>query len=109
MNDEQHFSELMRHGRLKMPFSDFEERTMARIHREQQVQAASRRYRKLSWMFFVLGAILGALATGFVTALPLMSSGSLALGCQLCYVVLLLAALNYLLRSKSTSPNNPLS
>ena len=106
--NEQQFSELMRHSRLKMPFSDFEERTMARIHREQQVKTASRRYRKLSWVFFVLGAVVGALATGFVSALPMMDSGSWVLGCQLGYVVLLLTALNYLLRSKSTSPNNPL-
>lgn len=98
----------MRHSRLKMPFSDFEERTMVRIYREQQVKAASRRYRKLSWVFFVLGAVLGALATGFITALPGLGSGLLVLGCQLGYVILLLAALNYLLRSKSTTQNNPL-
>jgi hypothetical protein len=107
--NEQQFSELMRHSRLKMPFSDFEERTMARIYREQQVKAATRRYRKISWVFFVLGAVLGALATGFITLLPGLNRGALSLGCQLGYVILLLAALNYLLRSNTTSQNNPLS
>lgn len=94
----------MQHGRLKMPFSDFEERTMMRIERERQVKAASMRYRKLSWMFLVLGAVLGALVTICITALPGLTGGLWALFCQLGYVGILLAALNYLLRSKPMSP-----
>ena len=105
--DEQEFSELMQHGRLKMPFSDFEERTMARIQKERKVRETSARYRKLSWIFFLLGAVLGALATGFVTALPVRGDEPLVLACQLGYIILLLAALNYLMRNKPTSqPNN---
>jgi hypothetical protein len=101
--NEQHFSELMQHGRLKMPFSDFEDRTMTRIVKEQKVKEAAMRYRKHSWVDFLLGAVLGALATGFLTALPGRLSEPLVLGCQLAYVIVLLAALNYLLRNKSTS------
>lgn len=96
----------MQHGRLKMPFSDFEERTMARIQKERKVRETSVRYRKLSWVFFLLGAILGALATGFITALSVRVSEPLALACQLSYVILLLAALNYLIRNKPTSQTN---
>lgn len=104
MNEEQ-FSKLMEHSRLKMPFSDFEERTMARIQRESEVKAASSRYKKLSWVFFVSGAVIGALATGFVTTLPGLGSETIGLFCKLGYVMLLLAGLHYLLTKTATSRN----
>jgi uncharacterized membrane protein YoaK (UPF0700 family) len=102
--NEQEFSELMQHARLKMPFSDFEERTVARIQKERKVREASKRYRKLSWIFFLLGAVLGALGTGFINALPGRVSEPMVLACQLVYIILLLVALNYLMRGKPTSP-----
>lgn len=101
--NEQRLSELMQHSRLQMPFSDFEERTMARIHRESRVKADSRRYKKLSRAFFVLGAVLGALATHLVTALPGMATESVILVSRLGYVILLLVAFNYLLPKTRTS------
>jgi anaerobic C4-dicarboxylate transporter len=106
MNEEQ-FSKLMEHSRLKMPFSDFEERTMARIQREKEVKIASHRYRKLSWLFFVLGAVIGALATGLVTRLPGMEGDTFGLFCKLAYVLLLVAGLHYLVTKTDTSTTKP--
>lgn len=106
--NEQQFSKLMQHGRMKMPSSNFEERTMARIQREHKVKKTSSFYRKLSWIFFLLSAVLGALTIGFITTLTDWGSESLMLACQLGYVILLLAALNYLMQSKPVPPINDL-
>ncbi|UYQ95949.1 hypothetical protein MKQ68_12645 [Chitinophaga horti] len=101
--NEQRFSELMQYGRLNMPFRDFEERTMARIQKERAVKSASARYRKLSWVFFILGAVLGGLATGLVSMLPAFGSERLVLTARLVYVCLLLAGINYLVQQTPRS------
>lgn len=95
--NEQKLKELMALSRLQLPFSDFEERMMLRVQQEQQVKRAAERYRKISWLFFVLGAVLGGMATVLINALPGFSNEALLLGCRLAYVAFLLIALNYLL------------
>jgi|GEM_PF-3265771 len=95
--NEHGFKELMALSRLKQPFSDFEERMMLRVAKESRVKTDAERYRKVSWLFFALGAVLGGGATVFVSMLPGFSSETMLLGCRLVYVLLLLAGLNYLL------------
>lgn len=95
--NEHRFKELMALSRLKQPFSDFEERMMLRLEHERRLKLSSERFRKVSWLFFVLGAVLGAAATSFVSMLPGLGGDMLVLGCRLIYVALLLAGLNYLL------------
>lgn len=84
-------------SRLQLPFSDFEERMMLRVQQEQQVKRTAERYRKISWLFFVLGAVLGGMATVLINALPGFSNETMLLGCRLVYVAFLLITLNYLL------------
>ncbi len=95
--NEQAFKELMALSRLQQPFSDFEECMMLRIAKERQVKTAAHRYRKIAWLFFALGTLLGGIATFFISALPGFNSETFQLGCRLIYVTLLLLALNHLL------------
>ncbi len=52
-------SQLMRKSQLEMPFADFEETVMHRIQIEIKQKDLLLRYRKLSFLFFVLGTGFG--------------------------------------------------
>lgn len=49
----------MQKTKLEMPFSDFEDTVMFRIHKEVLTEQILSRDRKLSFLFFVLGTIFG--------------------------------------------------
>ncbi|MFD0794715.1 hypothetical protein ACFQZX_13895 [Mucilaginibacter litoreus] len=95
--NEQEFKQLMALSRLKQPFNDFEERMMLRLEQENCAKASAERYRKIAWLFFILGAIMGGCATVVITMLPGINGELVVLGCRMLYVILMLAALNYLL------------
>ncbi len=58
-------AQLMQKSHLEMPFTDFEETVMHRIQTEVKQKDLLLRYRKLSFLFFVLGTGFG-LAINFI-------------------------------------------
>jgi hypothetical protein len=58
-SNNQRLSKLMQKAKLEMPFSDFEETVMHRIHKETSTEQIVSTDRKLSFLFFVLGTIFG--------------------------------------------------
>jgi hypothetical protein len=98
MPTDQFFSEMMKNSKLVMPFSDFEERTMARINKEIVVKSSVSRHKKLAVLFFIIGTGFGFLLTFFLS-LPEISiagipSDTLLLVCRLVYVFIVLTQLN---------------
>ncbi len=65
VNNDRLLSELMQKSQLEMPFTDFEEMVMHRINSEVKQKDLLLRYRKLSFLFFVLGTGFG-LAINFI-------------------------------------------
>jgi hypothetical protein len=106
---DQSFSEMMKKSRLAMPFSDFEERTIARIHRENILKGSTSKYKKLALLFFIMGTGFG-FATTYFLSLPKTSivgipSDTILLVCRLSYVFLILTQLNSILKLFSKSGN----
>ncbi|MCR8556392.1 hypothetical protein KXD93_01995 [Mucilaginibacter sp. BJC16-A38] len=104
---DQSFSEMMKKSRLAMPFSDFEERTMSRIHKENILKSATSKYKKLALLFFIMGTGFG-FATTYFLSLPKTSivgipSDTILLVCRLSYVFLILTQLNSILKLFSKS------
>jgi hypothetical protein len=57
--EEKFIQELMGKSRMKMPFTDFEEQLMQKIHKEAITSRSSGKEIKLSWFFFVVGTLFG--------------------------------------------------
>jgi len=57
--EEKLIRELMRKSEAKMPFSDFEDKLMGKIHQEEKVIRSFRKDIKLSWFFFAVGTLFG--------------------------------------------------
>ena len=51
--------ELMEKSGREMPFTDFEDKLMAQIHKEADASRSFLKDIKLSWFFFVLGTLFG--------------------------------------------------
>jgi hypothetical protein len=104
---DQSFSEMMKKSKLAMPFSDFEERTIARIHKENIFKHSISKYKKLAILFFIMGTGFGFATTYFLslpnTSIADMSSDTILLVCRLSYVFLILTQLNAILRQFSKS------
>ncbi len=62
----QQLSQLMKRTKLTMPFSDFEETVMHRIQLEANYKKVLTRDRKLSFLFFILGTVLGLTINSFL-------------------------------------------
>jgi hypothetical protein len=95
---DQLFSDIMKHSKLAMPFSDFEERTMARINRESFVKSSVAKNKKLAVLFFLMGTGFGFVLTFFLslpqTNVAGIPSQNLLLICRLVYVFVVLTQLN---------------
>ena len=98
MPNDQFFSEMMKNSKLVMPFSDFEERTMARINKEIMVKSSVSKYKKLAVLFFIIGTGFGFLLTFFLSSPEIKIAGipsdTLLLICRLLYVFIVLTQLN---------------
>ena len=95
------FAQIIQKSRLKVPFSDFEERTMFLINQETLVESSLSKYKKLAALFFILGTGFGFVLTYFLS-LPQktiigISSNSILVICRALYVLLVLTQLNDLL------------
>jgi len=53
------FRELMGKSVGQMPFSDFEEKLMSKIYKEESASRSFLKNIKLSWFFFIVGALFG--------------------------------------------------
>lgn len=95
---DQFFSEIMKHSKLVLPFSDFEERVMTRISKETQIDRSVAKHKKLAVLFFLSGTGFGFILTFFLTlsetTIAGISSDSLLLICRLLYVFIVLTQLN---------------
>jgi hypothetical protein len=95
---DQYFSEMMKQSKLVMPFSDFEEKTMARINMESLVKNPLAKNKKLAVLFFVLGTGFGFVLTFFLSlenpSIEGIPSETLLLICRLVYVFVVLSQLN---------------
>ena len=104
---DQSFSEMMKKSKLAMPFSDFEERTMARIYKENIVKVSVLKYKKLAVLFFIMGTGFGFATTYFLslpeTTIVGIPSDTILLVCRLSYVLLILTQLNSILKLFSKS------
>jgi hypothetical protein len=103
------FSKIMQNSRLEMPFSDFEERTMARINQEIIVKRSLSKYKKLSTLFFIIGAGLGFGIT-YLLSLPQatiagISSATILLICRTVFVLVALIQLESIIGLLSKSGN----
>lgn len=105
----QAFSEMMKKSRLAMPFTDFEERTMARIYKENILKSSTLKYKKLAVLFFVMGTGFGFAITYFLslpeTVIAGIPADTLLLVCRLVYVFLVLTQLNSIIKLFSKAGN----
>lgn len=65
--EDQFVNNLMKHSLEEMPFQDFEERMMDKIHEEKQKEKSVSGSIRLAWLFFFLGLSLGLVIT-YITA-----------------------------------------
>ena len=63
--EEKLIRELMGKSAQKMPFSDFENKLMEQIHREEKTTRSLLKDVKLSWLFFITGTFFGLLLSIF--------------------------------------------
>ena len=94
------FSAMMKNSKLEMPFSDFEERTMARINREVIADTSVSTYKKLAVLFFVMGTGFGLFITCFLSlpkTLAGISSDNILLIFRVAFLLLVLTQLDNLL------------
>lgn len=57
--EEKFIRELMTKSKKEMPFTDFEERLMLQIHKEERASRSFLKDVRLSWFFFVVGTLFG--------------------------------------------------
>ena len=65
-NEDKLVQSLMEKSLVEMPFSDFEDRLMEQIRKEEITSRSFWRSIKLSWLFFMIGTCLGIYITTFL-------------------------------------------
>ncbi len=95
-------SQLLKKSKLEMPFGDFEENVMHRIHTEAQQKEYFSRDIKLSSFFFLLGTGLGLVINFFLQHFTItffgISSESVLLIFQVSFVLVFLTQLESLIK-----------
>ncbi len=59
-------AELMQHGLVEMPFSDFDHRMMVSIRREAVTISHSKRDKSRAYLFFMLGCFFGLCMSAYI-------------------------------------------
>jgi hypothetical protein len=59
-------AEVMKNGLVELPFSDFDHRVMVKIRREAETVARSKKDKRFSSLFFMLGCFSGMCLSGMV-------------------------------------------
>ena len=100
--EDQAFYQLMQKSRLTMPFSDFEDKVMRKIHQEARHRQSVFRDIKLSTFFFITGTVFGILLTVLLPKLDSSIFGiaahQLLLPFQLIFIFLFLTQLEALMK-----------
>ncbi len=73
--DDVRLRSLLKESRLEMPFSDFEGKLMQQINASKKGKASIIKNLKLSWLFFLMGSIIGIAMSILVPMLPLNIAG----------------------------------
>ena len=110
INNDRLLSQLMQKSKLEMPFGDFEETVMQRIHSEAKQYDLLLHDRKLSFLFFVLGTGFG-LVINFILqrsqlTFPGISPQTSLLAFQLLFVLLFLTQLDNSVKLFRSIKNN---
>ena len=96
------FPRMMQKGRLDMPFSDFEDNVMQRIHEEQKYRETASKDGRLSLLFFLLGAGFGLILNIFLSQFSGhflgASSEKIILFFQVTYVLLVFSQLESVIK-----------
>ncbi len=67
--EEKLIKNLMKHSLTKMPFQDFEERMMDKIHQEKRQHESVLNNIRFAWIFFFVGLFLGLAITNMTANL----------------------------------------
>lgn len=98
-------SKMMKASELKMPFADFEDQVMYQVKKESKNRFIIRRYRILSGIFFLAGAILGFVVNAILEKTQRsflgFSPDVILLVFQLSFVFVLLICLDAMVRFAS--------
>ena len=73
--EEKEFKQWMQHSKLEIKFPDFEDSLMNEIHKKEAAKKSVWKDIRLSWIFMVLGMILGLVATNYLTNIELKYFG----------------------------------
>lgn len=74
--EEKDFKKLMQHSKLEIQFPDFEDSLMEEIHKKEAARKSVWKNIKLSWVFLIIGMILGLVATNYLTGIELKYFGA---------------------------------
>jgi hypothetical protein len=100
--DDRKFYQLMQKSRLAMPFSDFEDKMMQKIHQEAGYRKSIFQDIKLSTFFFIIGTLFGIMVTLLLPKLDGsffgISSNALLLPFQVIFIILFLTQLEDLIK-----------
>ena len=64
--EDKRFKDLLQESKLEIQFPDFEEKVMEQIKLKEESRKSVWRNLKISWLFFILGAFLGIIASGYL-------------------------------------------
>ena len=109
-SNEKLFSQLMKKGKLEMPFDDFEDTMMTKIKLDAIRGKLIMKEKRISILFFALGTLLGLFLDEFITkflhnSLNIPISTAL-LGFQITFVIFFLMQLNIILNAAKSKPES---
>lgn len=64
--EDKKFRDIMQESKLEIQFPDFDEKVMEQIKIKEETQKSVWKSLKISWVFFILGAFLGIIASGYL-------------------------------------------
>lgn len=64
--EEKDFKNMMQQSKLEIQFPDFDEQVMEKVHKKEASRRSVWRNLKISWLFLLIGALLGIFATQFL-------------------------------------------
>ena len=100
--EDQAFYQLMQKSKVDMPFSDFEDKMMRKIHQEVQYRQSIFQDIKISTLFFMMGTVFGIMTTILLPKLDRdffgIASDDLLLPFQIIFIILFLTHLESLIK-----------
>lgn len=69
MEKDKNIKRLLSESLVEIPFADFEDRLMQKVHEEAKEQRSILKNMRLSWLFFTVGSLFGIFATTLLPAI----------------------------------------